>query len=48
MLKQYDVGVLERLARADAEIREVLPEDIDRTKEAYKREILKLCVKKSD
>ena len=39
-LKQYEEGGLEGLARADAEIREVLPEGIDRTEEAYKREIL--------
>lgn len=43
-LKQYEEGGLEGLARADAEIREVLPEGIDRTEEAYKREILKLRI----
>jgi len=43
-LKQYDEGGLEGLARADAEIKEVLPEGIDRTEEAYKREILKLRI----
>lgn len=37
-------GGLEGLARADAEIKEVLPEGIDRTEEAYKREILKLRI----
>ena len=46
-LKQYEEGGLEGLARADAEIREVLPEGIDRTEEAYKREILRLRLKKS-
>ena len=43
-LRQYDEGGLEGLARADAEIREILPEGIDRTEEAYKREILKLRI----
>ena len=43
-LKQYEEGGQEGLARADAEIREVLPEGIDRTEEAYKREILKLRI----
>ena len=43
-MKQYDEGGLEGLARADAEIKEVLPEGIDRTEEAYKREILKLRI----
>ncbi len=40
-LKQYEEGGLEGLTRADAEIREVLPEGIDRTEEAYKREIIR-------
>ena len=35
---------LQGLARADMEIGEVLPEGIDRTEEAYKREILKLRI----
>ena len=43
-IKQYDEGGLEGLARADSEIKEVLPEGIDRTEEAYKREILKLRI----
>ena len=43
-LKQYEEGGLEGLARAGAEIREVLPEGIDRTEEAYKREILRLRI----
>ena len=43
-LKQYEEGGLEGLARADAESRDVLPEGIDRTEEAYKREILKLRI----
>ena len=43
-LKQYEEGGLEGLVRADAEIREVLPEGIDRTEEAYKREILRLRI----
>lgn len=43
-MKQYDQGGLEGLARADAEIKEVLPEGVDRTEESYKREILKLRI----
>lgn len=43
-LRQYEESGLEGLARADAEIREVLPEGIDRTEEAYKREIIRLRV----
>lgn len=43
-LQQYNEGGIEGLARADKEIREVLPEGIDRTEEAYKREILKLRI----
>jgi len=42
--RQYEEGGLEGLARADAEIGDVLPEGIDRTEEAYKREILKLRI----
>lgn len=43
-LKQYEEGGLEGLARADAGVKEVLPEGIDRTEEAYKREILRLRI----
>lgn len=43
-LKQYNEDGLEGLARADAEIKSVLPDGIDRTEEAYKREILKLRI----
>lgn len=43
-IKQYEECGLEGLARADAEFKEVLPEGIDRTEEAYKREILKLRI----
>ncbi len=43
-MRQYDEGGVEGLARADAEIREVLPAGVDRTKESYKREILKLRI----
>lgn len=43
-LKQYNEYGLEGLARADAEIKSVLPDGIDRTEEAYKREILKLRI----
>lgn len=43
-LKQYEEGGLEGLARADAEIKEILPDGIDRTEESYKREIIRLRV----
>ncbi len=43
-LKQYEENGLEGLARADSEIKSVLPEGIDPTEEAYKREILKLRI----
>lgn len=43
-IKQYEEGGLEGLARADTEIKEVLPEGIDRTEESYKREILRLRI----
>ena len=43
-ITQYDEGGLEGLARADSMIKEVLPEGIDRTEEAYKREILRLRI----
>lgn len=41
-IRQYDEGGLEGLARADAELKDVLPEGLNRTEEAYKREILRL------
>ncbi len=43
-IKQYDEGGLDGLARADAEIQSILPEGIDPTEEAYRREILKLRI----
>lgn len=43
-LQQYNEGGLEGLARADSETRNVLPDGIDRTEEAYKHEILKLRI----
>ena len=43
-MKQYEEGGIEGLARADAKMPDVLPEGIDRTEEAYKREILKLRI----
>ncbi len=43
-LSLYDKGGLEGLSRADAELGEVLPAGIDRTEEAYKREILRLRI----
>lgn len=43
-MRQYDEVGLEGLARADAEVKEVLPEGVDRTEESYKREILKLRI----
>ena len=41
-LKQYNEGGLEGLSRADAKLGDVLPEGVDQTEEAYKREILRL------
>ena len=43
-IKQYDECGIEGLARADAEIKDILPEGVDRTEEAYKKEILKLRI----
>jgi len=43
-MNQYETGGLDGLARADAEIGSVLPEGMDPTEEAYKREILKLRI----
>lgn len=43
-IRQYDEGGLEGLARADAELKGVLPEGLNRTEEAYKREILRLRI----
>ena len=43
-LKQYEESGIEGLARTDAELKDVLPEGIDRTEEGYKREILKLRI----
>ena len=43
-LKQYEENGIEGLVRADSTIPNVLPEGIDRTEEAYKREILKLRI----
>ncbi len=43
-LTQYDEGGLEGLSRADAELGAVLPVGVDRTEEAYKREILRLRI----
>ena len=43
-MNQYEEYGLDGLARADAEIGSVLPEGMDPTEEAYKREILKLRI----
>lgn len=43
-LKQYEEAGIEGLARADAEIGNILPEGVDKTKEGYKREILRLRI----
>jgi len=43
-IKQYEEFGLDGLARADAEIGSVLPEGVDPTEEAYRREILKLRI----
>nr|WP_321303942.1 hypothetical protein [uncultured Sphaerochaeta sp.] len=41
---QYDEGGLEGLARADSEIKQILPDGENGTIENYKREILKLRI----
>ena len=43
-MKLYEEFGLDGLARADAEIGSVLPEGVDPTEEAYRREILKLRI----
>lgn len=43
-IKQYEEGGIEGLARADAEIKQILPEGVDPSVEAYKKEILKLRI----
>ena len=43
-LKQYEEGGLEGLARADSSVGEIFPDGVDRTEEAYKREILRLRI----
>ena len=43
-IQQYEESGIEGLARADAEIKDILPEGIDRTEESYKKEILKLRI----
>ena len=43
-MKQYEEGGIEGLARADAEVKAIVPDGFDRTEEAYKREILKLRI----
>ena len=43
-LRQYDEGGLEGLARTDADIKDILPDGVDRTEEAYKREIIRLRI----
>ena len=42
--KQYEEAGIEGLARAHAEIGNILPEGVDKTKEGYKREILRLRI----
>lgn len=43
-IKQYEEGGLAGLARADAELKDVFPEGIDKSVEALKREILRLRI----
>ncbi len=43
-MKQYEEGGIEGLARADADIKQILPEGVNPTEEAYKKEILKLRI----
>ena len=40
----YNNGGLDALARADSTIKSILPEGVDPTEEAYRREILKLRI----
>ena len=43
-LKQYEEGGLDALARADAEVKQVLPEGVEPTEEALRREIIRLRI----
>ena len=43
-LKQYEEGGLDGLCRADAQIGSVLPDGVDQTEEALRREIIKLRI----
>jgi hypothetical protein len=43
-MKQYEEGGIEGLARADSQVKAIVPEGFNRTEEAYKREILKLRI----
>jgi len=43
-LIQYGQAGLDGLVRTDAEIKEVLPEGVEKTEESYKREIIKLRI----
>ena len=43
-LTQYEAGGLDGLARADAEIQQILPEGVEQTPEALRREIIRLRI----
>lgn len=43
-LAQYEEKGLEGLARADAEIQQILPEGVEQTQEALRREIIRLRI----
>lgn len=43
-LKQYEEAGLAGLARADAELKDVFPEGVDKSVEALKRDILRLRI----
>ena len=43
-LKKYEEGGLDALARADAEIKQILPEGVEQTEESLRREILRLRI----
>lgn len=43
-MKNYEREGLKGLTRADADVCEVFPEGMDRTEEAYRREILRLRI----
>ena len=43
-LKKYEEGGLDALARADAEIKSILPDGVEQTEESLRREVLRLRI----